>query len=276
MPTVNIIGAGRVGRTFLRLLGPQVQDIASATHNSAERAAEDANYGRASRIDRMRPAEIWLLAVSDSQIAAAARTLAGTNAPASIAIHFSGFHNAEEMFSLREKGWQLASAHPNLSFADAEVASSRFPGTLCGLEGDKVAVAVAQKLLVGLGAETFEISSEGKPLYHAAAVITNNFTTVLQALALETWEAAGVSQDVAQRLNRSLLRSSVENLERMPPAEALTGPAARGDGDVVKAQTLRMAEWQPSASQIYTFLSGMASRLKTTGRIFPHQEPPRK
>ena len=44
MPKVNIIGAGRVGRTFLRLLGDDAQDIASATRASAEAAVEAVSY----------------------------------------------------------------------------------------------------------------------------------------------------------------------------------------------------------------------------------------
>ncbi|WP_413717607.1 Rossmann-like and DUF2520 domain-containing protein [Silicimonas sp. MF1-12-2] len=277
MAIVNIIGAGRVGRTFLRLLGSQVQDIASATRASAETAVKDAGHGRVADLAEMRPADIWLLTVPDAQIAGTAQALADTQAPAAIAIHCSGFHTADIMSPLLAKGWLLASVHPNLSFAAPDVSAARFSGTWCGVEGDEEALRVVEPLFKALDARTFRIGTETKALYHAAAVITNNFTTVLQAVALEAWAKAGVPDDVARDLNVTLLRSTVENIEKLGPAEALTGPAARGDREVVTEQGKQVAEWRPDVGQLYELLSRMAVNLKTNGVTSDDQDvPPRQ
>lgn len=152
------------------------------------------------------------------------------------------------------------------SFADPATAAGRFEGTWCGLEGDLAATEMISGLFAAMGARPFPVTSEGKVLYHAAAVFTNNFTTVLQALAREAWEAADVPADVAQELNTTLLRSTLENVERFGPAAALTGPAARGDEDVVRDEAGRVAEWHPEAGRLYKELSVIARRLKKTGR----------
>ncbi len=267
MPTVNIIGAGRVGGTFLRLLGAQVQDIGSATRRSADNATRESGFGRATDPDRMRPADIWLLTVPDTGIASAAEALAETNAPPAIAIHCSGFHTAEVMAPLKAKGWSIASAHPNLSFADADTAAARFAGTPCGIEGDAPAVAAIDNLLEGLGAVPFRIASDRKALYHAAAVFSNNFATVLQAIARSAWAEAGVPTHIARELNASLLNATAENVARDGPADALTGPAARGDADVVKAQGAAVSSWNEEAGRLYRDLSVLAVRLKSTGTL---------
>ena len=267
MATVNIIGAGRVGRTFLRLLGPQVQDIASATLASAETAVHETGQGHATDLTQMRPADLWLLTVPDTQIASAAEALARMNVKPAIAVHCSGFHTAEMMSPLREKGWNLASAHPNLSFADPETAATRFPGTPCGIEGDPPAVEAVEALLTRLGAIPFRMASDQKALYHAAAVFSNNFATVLQAVARAAWKEAGVPDEIAARLNASLLNATAENVIRHGPAAALTGPAARGDVAVVEAQGAKVAEWNAEAGHLYRALSAMAARLKATGAI---------
>lgn len=267
MPTFNIIGAGRVGRTFLRLLGDQAQDVASATRSTAETAVRETGQGHATDLPYMRPADIWLLTVPDTQIANAAQSLAETDAPPSVGIHCSGFHTAEVMSPLRTKGWRLASAHPNLSFADPEIAAANFSGTPCGVEGDPQAVDVIEALLIDLGAQPFRIASDQKALYHAAAVFSNNFATVLQAIALAAWKDAGVPDDIAADLNASLLNATAENVIRQGPIDALTGPAARGDTAVVEAQAERVGLWSEEAGRLYRDLSELAARLKSTGRF---------
>lgn len=272
--TVNLIGTGRVGQTLLRCLSGQpdliIQDVNSRRYAAAVSAVDATGQGRAvETLKQMRPADIWLLTVPDTTIASVADDLAAINLTPAIAVHCSGFHVAGVMAPLGAKGWHLASAHPMLSFADPEVSAARFPGTWVGMEGDADALDPVGGLFSGLGARTFRVSSEGKALYHAAAVITNNFTTVLQAVALETWERAGVPEEAARDLNATLLRSTLENIERLGPAEALTGPAARGDRAVVDAQAARVASWRADVGEVYVQLSEMAVRLKITGSTEP-------
>lgn len=266
MPTVNIIGAGRVGRTFLRLLREDAQDIASATRASAEAAVHETGHGHATELREMRSADLWLLTVPDTQIASAAQSLAQTQTEPSIAIHCSGFHTADIMAPLRDKGWRLASAHPNLSFADAETAAANFPGTPVGIEGDDDAMDATDELLSNLGAETFRIASDQKALYHAAAVFSNNFTTVLQAIAREAWAEAGVPEEVAAKLNASLLNATARNVTQLGPKASLTGPAARGDRDVVAAQSAKVHAWSTDAGRLYDGMSAAATRLIASGK----------
>lgn len=267
MPIVNIIGAGRVGCTFLRLLGSQAQDVASATRASAKTAVQETGHGRAADMGNMRPADLWLLTVPDMQVASVASTLAKAKMPPSVAIHCSGFHTADIMAPLRANGWHLASAHPNLSFADPETAARSFPGTPVGIEGDTAATDAVEKLMVEMGAFAFRIASDKKALYHAAAVFSNNFATVLQAVAQSAWSEVGVSDGIAARLNAILLQSTVTNVIEHGPVAALTGPAARGDRAVVEVQGNAVAEWHNEAGELYRALSDLAIRLKSTGAI---------
>lgn len=271
--SVNLIGAGRVGQTLLRLFtsspGVNIRNVASSRIETAERAVAAVGQGEARALGAMSPADLWFLTVPDTQLAPAAEALAASGAPPAIAVHCSGYCTAAEMAPLGAKGWSLASAHPMQSFVDPAVSAARFPGTYVGLEGDPNALAAVGPLFESLGARTFRIASDAKPLYHAAAVVTNNFTTVLQAIALETWDAAGVPAEVARDLNETLLRSTLENLARLGPAQALTGPAARGDRAVVEAETRDMTAWHPEAGRLYDLMSVLAARLKATGTTRP-------
>jgi predicted short-subunit dehydrogenase-like oxidoreductase (DUF2520 family) len=276
--TVNLIGAGRVGQTLLGLLseapGCIVQDVFSNSFASAEKAVRFAGAGHAVRnCTGLRPADLWILAVLDTQIAVVADRLAevlpkwDSRQSAPVALHCSGFFATEQMASLRKLGWQLASVHPVLTFATPELAIRQFNGVHCGVEGDEAALEVVSPLLESLGAKPFSIKSESKSLYHAAAVLSNNFTVVLQAIAREAWTKAGVPKEIAEQLNDSMLRATYENVSAEGPQKALTGPAARGDDFVVRRQGEDVTNWSPEVGTIYKEMSVLARRLKSTGEV---------
>ena len=217
----------------------------------------------------MRAADAWLISVPDGQITEVAAQLAaaqGRVMQGAVAWHNSGFLSAEALAPLHAVGAAIASVHPVLSFATPASAVAQFARTLCGLEGQPRALAVLRPWVVAMGGQGFEIESSKKPLYHAAAVFCSNFTVVLQGLAQEAWCESGVPAELLAPLTQTLLQSSVSNVCRMGPAEALTGPAARGDTAVVQRQAEVVQAWHPKAGEVYHLLSDMAAKLKRSGR----------
>lgn len=273
--TVNFIGTGRVGKTMLGLLKSRpeyvVQDIASSRLESAQEAVAFAGIGRAvAQIADLRPADIWIIAVPDAQIATVAHEIATEAADRvcrdtpPLAFHCSGFFAADQLAPLGRLGWHVASVHPVLTFADPELAVQQFKGAFCGIEGDDASLARVTPLINAMGAKAFPIKSDSKSLYHAAAVISNNFTVVLQGIARAAWAEAGVPDDIAEHLNRSLLKATYENVAAHGPLGALTGPASRGDDDVVARQGADVTNWDPSVGALYTDLSARAKKMKAT------------
>ena len=124
MKTINLIGGGRVGQTLGRLLARdgqiQVQDVLTRSAASAQDAVAFIGTGRAvAHMPDLRPADLWLLAVPDGQIAPVAAALARVK-PCHPALGIScqrRLEAANELKPLRDKGWQVASAHCLLSFA---------------------------------------------------------------------------------------------------------------------------------------------------------------
>jgi predicted short-subunit dehydrogenase-like oxidoreductase (DUF2520 family) len=176
--------------------------------------------------------------------------------------HDSGFLSAAELQPLQALGCHVASAHPVLNFASPDTGVRQFAGTPCGLEGDAPALAWLHTALTAIGGRCFEIASADKPLYHAAAVFSSNFTVVLQGIAQDAWQSAGVPPELMRPLTEALLKSTVDNVLAMGPAKALTGPAARGDTAVVQAQGKVVKQWNAPAGDLYALLSQLAAELK--------------
>ena len=204
---INLIGAGRVGQTLGRLLlqegSYQVQDVLTRRADSAAEAVAFIGAGRAlTQLNDLRPADLWLLAVPDGQIAGAAKSLADSQLAASPALvfHCSGALCASELAPLQAKGWQVASAHCLLSFAKPSLALAQFAGTPCALEGDAAALAPLRTLFTRLGAQCFDLAAADKLLYHAGAVFATNFLPVLQDLAEQLWQHAHMPPELAEQL----------------------------------------------------------------------------
>lgn len=270
MTTLNVIGCGRVGQTLAALLHQQprvlVQDLYSRSFSSAEQAAQFVGAGQpVADLADMRAADVWLLSVPDAQVAAAAQALAdaqGAKLAGVIVFHNSGFLSAAELQPLQALGCHVASAHPVLNFASPDTGVRQFVGTPCGLEGDAPALAWLHNALTAIGGRCFEIASADKPLYHAAAVFSSNFTVVLQGVAQDAWRSAGVPPELMRPLTEALLKSTVDNVLAMGPAKALTGPAARGDTAVVQAQGEVVQRWNAPSGEVYALLSQLAAELK--------------
>lgn len=278
--TLNVIGCGKVGQTLARLLAARgvcdIQDLKGTDVTDAQRAAAFIQAGRpVATLEDMRPANFWLIAVPDTRIATVAAEMAASFTGRElgrhgepVAFHCSGFLPASALAPLRVLGFHLASTHPVLTFADPVSAVAQFPGTPCGLEGEEPALEALRPCFEAIGGLCFPVLTEHKPLYHAAAVFSNNFTVVLQSIAREAWQAAGVPDDLALKIQASLLRATVQSVLNLGP-RAITGPAARGDEAVVRLQGAQVFRWNPDAGVVYQELSRLANRLAEHQSTFP-------
>src|SRR5690606_26081516 len=127
------------------------------------------------------------------------------------------------------------------SVADPWQACDRLFGAAYAVAGDPAAKRVAMRIVDALGGMPLVIPPSLRPLYHAAAVTASNYVVVVVGLAVRLLEAAGVSPEEAPRALLPLVRGTIENLEHLGVAGALTGPIARGDADTVRLHLARLS-----------------------------------
>ena len=263
-PTLNIIGAGKVGKVlghrFHRQDVMTVQDVMARTLSSAVSACDFIGAGNpVSSLSTLRPADIWMLAVPDDQIQSCSRELQRLKilTPASILFHCSGAHTASKL------GWPYgaASIHPMRSFADQTEVARLFSPTLCTIEGDDETVETLWPYLVRAGARPVRIKGENKVLYHAAAVITSNYLVTLIDTAIETFKAAGLSQNLAEQMAEPMARETLQNIFRIGTRASLTGPIVRGDTATVALHQDALRAWDPAVETMYTGLAGVTQNI---------------
>lgn len=266
MKRCNVIGAGRVGQTIGQLWTTagvvRIQDVKTRSLASAQAACAFMGAGApVENIAQMRPAELWMLAVPDAQIAGVALALADAGVPAAQVFHCSGALASDMLAPLQLRGWHTASAHCILSFASAQTAVAQFAGTPCALEGDSQTTGCLHEVMGAIGASCFKLEAHNKVLYHAAAVFATNYLPVLQHLAEAAWTDSGVPADLLPGLRRTLMANAVANIQALGPQAALTGPAARRDVAAIARQQAVVAAWDPQAGAAYGALSALALRM---------------
>jgi len=266
--TLNVIGCGRVGKTLARLWSDEnvflVRCILNRSRESGLRAVEFVGAGRASEdYEQLEPADLVMISAPDDAIPRCCEQLARTEVLQSGAIvfHCSGPLPSTVLEPARKRNAWIASAHPVKSFAEPHVAIETFAGTFCALEGDPQACEVLRDALQRCGAIPFSVAPESKMIYHAATVFVCNYLTALMEVGLRCFEKAGVPRETAVKVAEPLVRETVENVVKLGPIRALTGPIARGEVSVVAQQTAALGQWDAHIRGLYQALGRVALDL---------------
>lgn len=260
MATLNLVGAGHVGRALGRLFASggafTVQDVLTRNAASAREAVDFIGAGQAcTTLAQMRPAQVWMLAVGDDAIVPACEALATHGQLAgAIVFHCSGAKASGELQAARAAGAHVASVHPVRSFADPQAVAADFAGTFCGIEGDEEALGLLEPAFAAIGARLVRIDPAAKTVYHAAAVFASNYLVTVVDAALRAYEAAGVPAEVARELARPLATEALANVFRLGPEAALSGPVARGDFATVARQQEAVMRWDAATGRLYEAL----------------------
>lgn len=245
-----IVGAGRTGLA-LGLLLHRAGAVASLAYTGRGDAAPGhplfADAPAAARYlpwDHAPPPETTgvLLAVPDAAVAEVAGRVAMLALPAGVPVlHLSGSLGLEVLDPLARAGCSVGGLHPLCAVADPVEGAERLRGAAFGVEGEGPARALAERIVRAAGGTALDLPPGGKVLYHAAAVFASNYAVALLAVAERLMERAGVAPEQVRPALAGLAAGAVENAREQGPAEALTGPVARGDAETVRRHLARLS-----------------------------------
>lgn len=259
---VAIVGAGAMGTALAHALPRAGVPVAAIASRNDEHAARLAARIPGARHVAMHAAgsaaPTVLLTVSDSAIEAACEHI--NAAAGTLVAHASGSRDVSALAAARDRGALVGGFHPIAAVirshalqsmtTDDHVAS--FRGAAFGIEGTPEVYARLAALATALGGYPFAVDPSGKALYHLGASMLAAFSAGLASIAWERFRAAGAPDDVASAGVSHLLQTVASNVGRVPtPAQALTGPAARGDVEGVRRQARTVRALPPEARAIY-------------------------
>lgn len=204
MQSVRFIGRGRAGGALalaLSGLGWEVRRPLGRGDDPADAAAG---------------VDLLVIATPDdavAEVAAAVRPVEGT-----VVLHLAGSLGTGVLAPHRRR----AALHPLVPLPDPSSGARRLTGGVTfAVAGDRLAATIAGQL----GGRVVEVADADRPAYHAAACIAANHVVALLGQAERVAASAGLGIDAFL----DLARAAVDDVARLGPAAALTGPASRGD-----------------------------------------------
>jgi len=258
---IVILGPGRMGLTLgaalvhagavdrLVYFG---RDVEPPPHPIFDRGLVEYAYG-------LRPVPgdttIVILAVPDDRLGDVAHDLSGIGrAPdGCVALHLAGAISGSVLEPLHAVGYEVGSLHPLQAIADPWSAADRLVGSAFAVAGEPAAMAAARRLVFALDGRPLVIPATMRPLYHAAAVMASNYVVALASTAARLLQEAGVPEADALPSILPLMRGSLDNVEHLGAAAALTGPIVRGDAATVRMHLMRLSDEDRS---LYCALAG--------------------
>ncbi len=257
-----MIGCGRVGTSLAAFLfknGYEPAGFFSRTRASAKAAMAAAGCGRIfdTAAECARAAEIVFITTPDATIEPVCTDLAeqGALGPDTMVFHLSGALSSGILAKARGAGAVAGSIHPLQSFAPYEPGQANpFQGINVSVEGDPDAVAQGKNISAALGARAFAIPTESKTLYHASAVVASNYLVTLVRFALTLLMETGLREDTAFEILTPLIQGTLANIGSRGCDQALTGPVARGDHEIVARHLADIDSKTPEFSALYRLL----------------------
>jgi len=251
----SVLGASRVGIVlahFMQKAGLQPQILWN--HRAAGLSRAEAFVRFKTLTTELTPAltdSDWIvIAVRDDALSGVASQLAALiTRPRPVKIfHTSGFLDAAVLEPLSRAGALTGAMHPILSIPTVAQGIRDLPGAWCGCEGELQSQLL--QLAARMGVEPLALSADQKRVIHIAAVFLNNYSVALIAAVQQMCTQWQLPADLTTALLRRLSEQAIENAWDQPLGQALTGPLARGDYQVVKGH-LRFLRAHPELRTLY-------------------------
>jgi predicted short-subunit dehydrogenase-like oxidoreductase (DUF2520 family) len=254
-----LVGAGAAGGAIARAwhaAGGRVAMVSSRSQTRAAALAAAVGARAAASKADISDAAIIILAVPDAAIAEVTEALSWRNGQ--IAVHLSGALGADALAATCAQGVAAVAWHPLCAFARS--GEPRLPaGVRFGYSGPVELEPLFAAIARDLGGAQIAVPNEGRPLYHAAAVLASNDLIALAAAAVATLERSGVAHGDALPALLPLMRSALDNLASVGLPAALTGPLVRGDMETVERH--RQALAATPELRVYEALAAGAARI---------------
>ncbi len=170
---------------------------------------------------------VFFLTVPDGEIKRAAEKLSKLrkNFDDNICIHFSGVENISVLNSLREKNCATGSLHIIRPFPSNKIVDIK--NSPASIETkDKLALEFLTRLCVKLKLKPHRIASDEKVFHHLAAVHSSNF---LVGNLFNAFSLISSKNNIPNDILRKTTQSALDNVFKLSPAKALSGPIDRGD-----------------------------------------------
>ncbi|MBN8856518.1 MAG: hypothetical protein BGO55_17120 [Sphingobacteriales bacterium 50-39] len=243
---IVIIGSGNVATVLggkLQEAGHRIVQVFSRRPEHAMRLANELQCGHVSKLANIyNAADLYIAALSDDAL----RTLGSQiSLPGKLIVHTSGATPKEVLLKVSANSGVL---YPLQSLRKELRPYPEIPILVdANLPEDLERIAVVARSISG---QVQTADNDTRLKLHVAAVLVNNFTNHLYVLAEEYCRKEGADFNMLL----PLIRETADRLSRIPPRDAQTGPAIRGDAATIKRHLELIGSYK-DIKEVYTLIT---------------------
>ena len=237
---IAIIGAGRIAYSLTSALlkeGYIVDAIISKKIKSAKALAEKFGIKKYSDDINLisKSVNVFFLTVPDSEIRKNAIQLSKLKLKLTTTffIHLSGAENISVLIHLKVKGGKTGSLHLMQTFPSNKIVNIKNVNSAIETNDDSVCKFLLQ-LCNSLQLIPFRIDSKDKIYYHLAGVFASNFLAGNLFNAQKLLSLNNIDEQKYFDILSSTIHSTLQNIKKVGPAKALSGPVDRGDINTIR------------------------------------------
>ncbi|MDR2221925.1 MAG: DUF2520 domain-containing protein [Flavobacteriaceae bacterium] len=243
MTTITILGSGKVAHQLILKILEQdklcLQQIYARNPSKVNHLVN--NNIITSDFNQLKPADIFIIAVSDDAIAEVSNQI---TIPNQLVVHTSGTTPIDRLSKHERRGVFYMLQTFSL---DKEVDFSEIP--YCLEATTKEDFAIMEHLALQFSERVYNINSQQRKSLHLAAVFVNNFTNHLYALGEDICK----ENEVPFEILKPLILETADKINYLSPKEAQTGPAIRGDQSTINKHLLLLQD--ANKKQLYELLT---------------------
>lgn len=247
---IVLIGAGNLATSIggaLKAAGHEISALYSRTEQSAKELSEKLRVPYTTSLNKLpHDADIYISMLKDDALMQLAPEIVALNRKA-LFVHTAG--------SLPLSLWKDAGAekygvlYPMQTFSKGKRVDIQNVPLFVEGSSEQVLQEIMH-MAKSLSQKVKELDSESRKRLHIAAVFACNFTNRMYAISNVLLEESGVDFKVML----PLIEETAEKVATLPPSQAQTGPAIRGDVRVMDSH-LESLKSHPDFAEIYKLMS---------------------
>jgi predicted short-subunit dehydrogenase-like oxidoreductase (DUF2520 family) len=234
---IVLIGYGNVGWHLSRFLKLYFDQLEIVTNNPID--TDNFTF----RTDIPHDADIYIITRQERFVAETSKNINAENA---IVVHTSGTLTANVLDNHKHYGvlypLQTFRKRKPLSITNINFAIE---------SSDKYTLDTLKFICESIHQNYVIVESEQRLALHTTGVLVSNFSNFLYVLAYNLLDKYNLSHEII----KPLIRETTDRLELYHPSEVQTGPAVRGDIEIIKKHLDFLQNVSTEAAEIYEILS---------------------
>jgi len=242
MINIVLIGGGNVAHHLVKVLlhtsGIRLLQVCNRSIEAIEDLKNEVEI--TNDFKALKEADVFIVCVADKAIKEVSDRI---DIGKALIVHTSGSTSINALKKHSRTGvfypLQTFSKGRNLNFLEIPICIE------ASIESDEIQLEILAK---SISKKMFKINSNQRKQLHIAAIFANNFTNHLYSIANNIC----IEHHIDPEIMLPLIQETAKKIEEFDPYEAQTGPARRGDNEIIKKH---LKELNKNQQKIYKSLS---------------------